>query len=236
VNVGVFAYEGSASEGLAAKYKVFAASPLRGDWTAQMAEGTARLLDSGCDCIVFIGKDCRPQPDLVDSHSVCLAAHRYPLVTCGRILHPDSRWKDFREVGKPSHLKLFNSRGLIIQNPSVLSGGYGISVANFGFNRAAADRLARFTRMYLDEDGPLPSIDRIAPSGYGKVLSICAWCARATVFMLPTGKDDAAVYGGSGPNPYSPVDLDNSEGVISLISKRTAEQPPGLDFFDSPLD
>ena len=194
------------------------------------------LLDDGCDNVIFLGKGCTAQHETVKGHLAHLEKHMYPLVTCGRILHRDSLWKDFRELGTGRHLNLFNGSGTIIQNPMVFTSGLGISVANFGMNRSAIDRIGRFTRMYFEGHGPFPEMDEsFNLGGYGKVLSMCAWCSRVTVFMLPTGILDAVVYDAEGGNPYNTGSDDGTE-VIGSLKEKMAKMPLGLDFFDSAQD
>ena len=237
--IGIFAFGSTFKSEEYGGYRVHVADPEdRGGLCAQLNAGIDDLMNAGCDGIVFIGAGCEVQADTVGSHAEQLSNHLYPLITCGRILHAANNWKDFREFGEARRLALFNRSGTIIQNSSVLTSGYGISIANFGMNRAAIDRIARFSRIYFDCEGPLPVIQDSHPYGYGKVLSLCAWCARVTMFMLPTGKSNAVVYRAEGCNPYSSrsCDGDNSDNAIAAMNKGLATRPLGLDFFDSPND
>lgn len=240
MTTGIFAYDGFIDPDKYGEYKIYLANPLMpgDDLTYQLNAGVISLMDSGCDNIVFIGNGCVPQDAVIRSHATQLESHLYPLITCGRILHSDTHWKDFREVGKAKRLNLFNSTGTVIQNSSVLTSGYGISIANFAMNRAAIDRISRFSQMYFDSPGPLPRLKDAHPFGYGKVLSLCAWCARVTIFMLPSGGDNAVMYNARSCNPFASTscDDDNSGYAIQHISEEMAKQPLGLDFFDSPRD
>lgn len=236
---GIFAYDGFIDPAKYAGYKIFIANPLMPeDLAQQLNAGVISLMDSGCDNIVFLGNGCTPQDATIQSHVEQLESHLYPLITGGRILHSDTHWKDYREVGAAKRLNLFNTNGTIIQNSSVLTNGYGISVGNFAMNRAAIDRMNRFTQLYFDYPGPLPRLDNSRAFGYGKVLSLCAWCARVTIFMLPTGCNNAVLYHSRGCNPYASnsCDGDDSGDALKHINEEMAKQPLGLDFFDSPRD
>ena len=222
MTTGIFAYDGFIDPAKYDGYKIFIIS----------------LMDSGCDNIVFLGNGCTPQDATIQSHVEQLESHLYPLITCGRILHSDTHWKDYREVGATKRLNLFNTNGTIIQNSSILTNGCGVSTGNFAMNRAAIDRMNRFTQLYFDYPGPLPRLDNSRPFGYGKVLSLCAWCARVTIFMLPTGCNNAVMYHSRGCNPYASnsCDGDDSGDALKHINEEMAKQPLGLDFFDSPHD
>lgn len=237
--VGILCSESQSETAAKSGYTVHAIDySLDGGVAGQLNDGLRRLLNAGCDGIIVIGNDCRLQPGTIGEHVRHLSAHRFPLVTCGRVLHADSNWKDFREVGQPGRLHLFTAAGSIIQNPSVLMSGYGISLGNFGINRSALGRMDRFTRRYLGGPGPLPVPERTCLFGYGKLLSMCAWCSRVTIFMLPTGKDNAAVYAEDGHNLYSAGmgGHDDSDGDISRMGEEMAKHPLDLDFFDLPQD
>ncbi len=240
MTTGIFAYDGFIDPDKYGEHKIYLANPLMpgNDLAYQLNAGVISLMDSGCDNIVFIGNGCVPQDASIRSHATQLESHLYPLITCGRILHSDTHWKDFREVGKAKRLNLFNSTGTVIQNSSVLTSGYGISIANFAMNRAAIDRISRFSQMYFDSPGPLPRLKDAHPFGYGKVLSLCAWCARVTIFMLPSGGDNAVMYNARGCNPFASNSCydDNSGYAIQHISEEMAKHPLGLDFFDSSRD
>jgi len=236
---GIFAFDGTIDPSRYEGCKVYLANPIMSAGiAAQLNAGILNLLKLGCDNIVFAGNHCVMQDDTVASHAEQLGNHLYPLVTCGRVLHSDDIWKDFREIGDAKRLNLFNRTGTIIQNSTVLTSGYGISIANFGMNRAAIDRLSRFTKIYFDCEGPLPILPSSHPFGYGKVLSLCAWCARVVLFMLPTGCNNAVVYNAEGCNPFSSnsCDGDDSKGILARMSDDMNKQPLGLDFFDSPRD
>lgn len=239
MTTGIFAYDGFIDPSKYDGYKIFRANPLMpGDLAQQLNAGIISLMNSGCDNIVFMGNGCTMQDATVQSHVEQLESHLYPLITCGRILHSDTHWKDYREVGAAKRLNLFNTNGTIIQNSSVLTNGYGVSIGNFAMNRAAIDRMNRFAQLYFDYPGPLPRLDNSRPFGYGKVLSLCAWCARVTIFMLPTGRNNAVVYNSQGCNPYASnsCDGDDSGDTLKHINEEMAKQPLGLDFFDSARD
>ena len=239
MTTGIFAYDGFIDSAKYDGYKIFIANPLMpGDLAQQLNAGIISLMDSGCDNIVFLGNGCTPQDATIQSHVEQLETHLFPLITCGRILHSDTHWKDYREVGAAKRLNLFNTNGTIIQNSSVLTNGYGVSVGNFAMNRAAIDRMNRFVQLYFDYPGPLPRLDNSRAFGYGKVLSLCAWCARVTIFMLPTGCNNAVMYNSRGCNPYASnsCDGDDSGDALKHINEEMAKQPLGLDFFDSPRD
>ena len=240
MTTGIFAYDGFIDPSKYGGYKIYMANPLMpgDDLAYQLNAGVINLMDSGCDNIVFLGNGCTPQDATIQSHVEQLESHLYPLITCGRILHSDTHWKDFREVGAAKRLNLFNTNGTIIQNSSVLTNGYGVSIGNFAMNRAAIDRMNRFAQLYFETPGPLPRLDNSRPFGYGKVLSLCAWCARATIFMLPTGCNNAVMYHSRGCNPYASnsCDGDDSGDALKHINEEMAKQPLGLDFFDSPRD
>lgn len=236
---GIFAFDGTIDPSRYEGCEVYLANPIMpGGIATQLNAGILNLLEHGCDNIVFAGHHCVMQDDTVSDHVEQLANHLYPLVTCGRILHVDDRWKDFREGGNARSLNLFNRSGTLIQNSSVLTSGNGISIANFGMNRAAIDRIARFTKLYFECDGPLPVLPSSRAFGYGKVLSLCAWCARVAIFMLPTGRNNAVVYNTTGCNPFSSnsCEEDDSGDVLKQINDGMTKQPIGLDFFDSPRD
>lgn len=236
---GIFAFDGTIDPAKYGDCKVYLANPIMPAGIAyQLNAGILNLMKDGCDNIVFMGNHCTPQDDTVKSHVEQLENHLYPLVTCGRVLHSDDNWKDYRENGEAKRLGLFNRSGTIIQNSSILTSGYGISIANFGLNRAAIDRISRFSKLYFDSEGPLPVLPESRPFGYGKVLSLCAWCARVTIFMLPTGCSNAVMYHSRGCNPYASnsCDGDNSGDALKHINEEMAKQPLGLDFFDSPRD
>lgn len=231
---GIFAYDGWNPPTIPKDIPVYLAKP-GSDIGTTMNEGIDFLMDK-CDNIIFFGPGCDPQGEAIHAHSETLSTHMYPLVTCGRVRHEADGWKDFREVGRAAQLKLFGANGTIIQNASVLLSGYGISVANFGMNRSAIDRMARFTRQYFDSDGPFPVIRDATLCGYGKVLSMCAWCARVTIFMLPDGYN-SVIYSNPECNPYAGTcDGDTSREAIVRISTGMAERPPDLNFFDSVND
>lgn len=239
MTTGIFAYDGFIDPSKYDGYKIFIANPLMPvDLAQQLNAGVVSLMDSGCDNIVFLGNGCTPQDATIQSHVEQLERHLYPLITCGRILHSDTHWKDYREVGAAKRLSLFNVKGTIVQNSSVLTNGYGVSVGNFAMNRAAIDRMNRFTQLYFDCPGPLPRLENSRPFGYGKVLSLCAWCARVTIFMLPTGCNNAVMYNSRGCNPYASnsCDGDDSGDALRRINEEMAKQPLGLDFFDSARD
>lgn len=239
MKTGIFAYDGFIDPKKYGDYQVFIANPaIPCGLASQLNAGLANFMEAGCDNAIFIGKNCAMQDDLIQSHVEHLENHLYPLITCGRVLHQESHWKDFREVGGAKRLNLFNPNGTIIQNSSVLTNGYGISIGNFGMNRAAIDRVSRFFQMYFDGSSPLPRLKDAQAFGYGKVLSLCAWCARVTIFMLPTGKNNAVIYAVDGCNPYSShsCDADNSSDTIEKIGKEMAKRPLDLDFFDSTCD
>lgn len=240
MTTGIFAYDGFIDPSRYDGYKIYLANPLvSGDDNAyQLNTGIINLMDSGCDNIVFMGNGCTPQDATIQSHVEQLESHLYPLITCGRILHSDTHWKDYREVGAAKRLNLFNANGSIIQNSSVLTNGYGVSIGNFAMNRAAIDRMNRFTQLYCVSSAPLPKLSVVHPFGYGKVLSLCAWCARVTIFMLPAGCNNAVVYQMRGCNPYASdsCDGDDSGDVLKHINEKMSKQPLGLDFFDSVRD
>jgi len=239
MKTGVFTYDEKTATDLVGEYSVYLADSVPGDELASiMNSGTAKLMDDGCEQVVFIGRGCTAQKDMVTDHAEQLGKHLYPLITCGRILHEAEHWLDYREMGPARRLNLFNAGGSIIQNPSVLTSGYGISVANFGMNRAAIDRLNRFTRMYYEHPGPFPVTESRRPYGYGKVLSLCAWCSRITMFMLPTGRLNAVVHETGECNPYSEngCDADASSAELNDMNKKMAKKPLDLDFFDSVHD
>ena len=238
MTTGIFAFDGTIDPAKYSDCKVYIANPIMPAGLAyQLNAGILNLMNAGCDSIVFMGNHCTPQDDTVKSHIEQLESHLYPLVTCGRVLHPDNNWKDYRETGEARRLGLFNRAGTIIQNSFILTSGYGISVANFGMNRAAFDRISRFSKMYFNSEGPLPVLPESRPFGYGKVLSLCAWCARVTIYMLPTGRNNAVVYNADGCNPFSAnSDEDDSGDALKHINEEMAKQPLGLDFFDSPRD
>jgi hypothetical protein len=239
MTTGIFAYDGFIDPAKYDGYKIFIANPLMpGDLAQQLNAGIINLMDSGCDNIVFLGNGCTPQDATIQSHVEQLETHLFPLITCGRILHSDTHWKDYREVGAAKRLNLFNTSGTIIQNSSVLTNGYGVSIGNFAMNRAAIDRMNRFAQLYFDYPGPLPRLDNSRAFGYSKVLSLCAWCARVTIFMLPTGCNNAVMYHSRGCNPYASnsCDGDDSGDALKHINEEMAKQPLGLDFFDSPRD
>jgi hypothetical protein len=236
---GIFAFDGTIDPTKYDDCKVYLANPIMPDGLAyQLNAGIMNLMKAGCDNIVFLGSHCAPQDDVISSHREQLEKHLYPLVTCGRVLHPDDNWKDFREVGWAKHLSLFTCNGTIVQNSAVLTSGYGISIANFGMNRAAIDRISRFSKAYFDGQGVIPLIKDTHPFGYGKLLSLCAWCARVTMYMLPTGVANAVIYDAGGCNPYSSASCDSDDlgEVLSGLSTKMAKQPLGLDFFDSSRD
>lgn len=239
MTTGIFAFDGTIDPAKYSDCKVYIANPIMPAGLAyQLNAGILNLMNAGCDSIVFMGNHCTPQDDTVKSHIEQLESHRYPLVTCGRVLHPDNNWKDYRETGEARRLGLFNRAGTIIQNSFILTSGYGISIANFGMNRAAIDRISRFSKLYFDSEGPVPVLSESRPFGYGKVLSLCAWCARVTIFMLPTGRNNAVVYNAEGRNPFSPNsgEGDDSDDALKRMGAEMAKQPLGLDFFDSPKD
>ena len=239
MTTGIFAFDGTIDPAKYSDCKVYIANPIMPAGLAyQLNAGILNLMNAGCDSIVFMGNHCTPQDDTVKSHIEQLESHLYPLVTCGRVLHPDNNWKDYRETGEAKRLGLFNRAGTIIQNSSILTSGYGISVANFGMNRAAFDRISRFSKMYFNSEGPLPVLPESRPFGYGKVLSLCAWCARVTIYMLPTGRNNAVVYNADGRNPFSREsdEGDDSGDALKRMGAEMAKQPLGLDFFDSPKD
>lgn len=239
MTTGIFAFDGTIDPAKYSDCKVYIANPIMSAGLAyQLNAGILNLMNAGCDSIVFMGNHCTPQDDTVKSHIEQLESHRYPLVTCGRVLHPDNNWKDYRETGEARRLGLFNRAGTIIQNSSILTSGYGISVANFGMNRAAFDRISRFSKMYFNSEGPLPVLPESRPFGYGKVLSLCAWCARVAIYMLPTGRNNAVVYNADGCNPFSANsgEGDGSGDVLKRMSAEMSKQPLDLDFFDSPKD
>jgi hypothetical protein len=239
MTIGIFAFDGTIDPAKYSDCKVYIANPIMPAGLAyQLNAGILNLMNAGCDSIVFMGNHCTPQDDTVKSHIEQLESHLYPLVTCGRVLHPDNNWKDYREAGEAKRLGLFNRAGTIIQNSSILTSGYGISIANFGMNRAAIDRISRFSKMYFDSEGPVPVLLESRPFGYGKVLSLCAWCARVTIFMLPTGRNNAVVYNADGHNPFSANsgEADDSDDALKRMGAEMAKQPLGLDFFDSPKD
>ena len=236
---GVFTFDGLFKSERDA-CKVYLADPMSHETLGCILNKAVQMLtDDGCDNVIFMGRGCHAQKDLVAGHLEHLEKHLYPLITCGRVLHKDSQWKDFREIGPAKRLNLFNTSGAIIQNSSVLTSGFGISLANFGMNRAALDRLCRFTQMYYDQPGPFPDMgEERHPYGYGKVLSLCAWCARVTMFMLPAGHLNAVIYGPEGCNPYSDCQCgsDTSPEDLSSIKEKMAKKPLDLDFFDSSRD
>ena len=157
MTIGIFAFDGTIDPAKYSDCKVYIANPIMPAGLAyQLNAGSLNLMNAGCDSIVFMGNHCTPQDDTVKSHIEQLESHLYPLVTCGRVFHPDNNWKDYRETGEAKRLGLFNRAGTIIQNSSILTSGYGISVANFGMNRAAFDRISRFSKMYFNSEGPLP--------------------------------------------------------------------------------
>jgi len=238
MTTGIFAFDGTIAPAKYSDCKVYIANPIMPAGLAyQLNAGILNLMNAGCDSIVFMGNHCMPQDDTVKSHIEQLESHRYPLVTCGRVLHPDNNWKDYRETGEARRLGLFNRAGTIIQNSSILTSGYGISVANFGMNRAAFDRISRFSKMYFNSEGPVPVLPESRPFGYGKVLSLCAWCARVTIYMLPTGRNNAVVYNADGCNPFSANSGEDDSGdALKRMGAEMAKQPLGLDFFDSPKD
>ena len=239
MTTGIFAFDGTIDPAKYSDCKVYLANPIMPAGVAyQLNAGILNLMNAGCDSIVFMGNHCTPQDDTVKSHIGQLESHLYPLVTCGRVLHPDNNWKDYREAGEARRLGLFNRAGTIIQNSSILTSGYGISIANFGMNRAAIDRISRFSKLYFDSEGPLPVLPESRPFGYGKVLSLCAWCARVTIYMLPTGRNNAVVYNAGGRNPFSHEsgEDDDSDDALKRMGAEMAKQPLGLDFFDSPKD
>jgi len=233
---GIFSYDESIDPGNCTVY--LADRTATDDAGKSLNKGIRSLIDSGCDNIVVIGRGCKAQLDTVSDHMTHLERHRYPLITCGRILHRNEHWKDFRELGSGRHLNLFGPNGTIVQNSAVLTSGYGISVANFGLNRAAIDRLNRFTQLYFDNPGPFPELSGEQPYGYGKVLSLCAWCARVTMFMLPGGKNNAVLYESEGDNPYSVFSGHAYSGntEIALMNEKLDKNPLDLDFFDSAND
>lgn len=239
MTTGIFAFDGTIDPAKYSDCKVYIANPIMPDGLAyQLNAGILNLMNAGCDNIVLMGNHCTPQDGTVKSHVGQLESHLYPLVTCGRVLHPDNNWKDYRDNGEARRLGLFNRAGTIIQNSSILTSGYGISVANFGMNRAAIDRISRFSKLYFDSEGPLPVLPDSRPFGYGKVLSLCAWCARVTIYMLPTGRNNAVVYNADGHNPFSlnSGEGDDSDDALKRMAAEMAKQPLGLDFFDSPKD
>ena len=239
MTTGIFAFDGTIDPAKYGDCKVYLANPIvPAGLAVQLNAGILNLLKDGCDNIVFMGSHCTPQDDTVKSHVEQLGNHLYPLVTCGRVLHSDDNWKDYRENGEAKRLGLFNRSGTIIQNSSILTSGYGISIANFGLNRAAIDRISRFSKLYFDGEGPLPVLQDSRPFGYGKVLSLCAWCARVTIYMLPTGRNNAVVYNASGCNPFSPNpgERDDSVDALKRMGAEMSKQPLDLDFFDSPKD
>lgn len=243
MKTGIFAYDGYIDPIInlteLGDYKIFNANPIMpGGLASQLCAGVISLMGSGCDNIVFLGNGCTPQDATIQSHVEQLENHLYPLITCGRILDRDNHWKDFRELGPAKRMNLFNPNGTIILNSSMLTQGFGISIANFGMNRAAIDRINRFSQMYFELPGPLPRIDDARPFGYGKVLSLCAWCARVTMFMLPTGKNNAVIYDAAKCNPYldNNCDGDRISDTISKMSEKINKHPLNLDFFDSPRD
>lgn len=239
MTTGIFAFDGTIEPARYSDCKVYLANPIMPAGLAyQLNAGILNLMKGGCDNIVFMGNHCTPQDDTVKSHIGQLESHLYPLVTCGRVLHFDNNWKDYRENGEANRLGLFNRVGTIIQNSSILTSGYGISIANFGMNRAAIDRISRFSKLYFDSEGPLPVLPDSRPFGYGKVLSLCAWCARVIIFMLPTGRNNAVVYNADGHNPFSRKsdEGDDSDDALKRMGAEMAKQPLGLDFFDSPKD
>lgn len=239
MTTGIFAFDGTIDPAKYSDCKVYIANPIMPAGVAyQLNAGILNLMNAGCDSIVFMGNHCTPQDGTVKSHVGQLESHLYPLVTCGRVLHPDNNWKDYRDNGEARRLGLFNRAGTIIQNSSILTSGYGISVANFGMNRAAIDRISRFSKLYFDSEGPLPVLPDSRPFGYGKVLSLCAWCARVTIYMLPTGRNNAVVYNADGHNPFSlnSGEGDDSDDALKRMAAEMAKQPLGLDFFDSPKD
>lgn len=239
MTTGIFAFDGTIDPAKYSDCKVYIANPIMPAGVAyQLNAGIMNLMNAGCDSIVFMGNHCMPQDDTVESHVGQLESHLYPLATSGRVLHPDNNWKDYRETGEANRLGLFNRAGTIIQNSSILTSGYGISVANFGMNRSAIDRISRFSKLYFDSEGPLPVLPDSRPFGYGKVLSLCAWCARVTIYMLPTGRNNAVVYNADGSNPFSPNsgEGDDSDDALKRMGAEMAKQPLGLDFFDSPKD
>lgn len=237
---GIFTFDPKLVPGITGDHKVYLATELSGESNGSMMNTAIRtLVDEGCDNVIFIGRGCTAQKDLVKDHIAHLENHLYPLITCGRVLHKDTQWKDFRELGAARRLNLFNTNGTIIQNASILTSGYGVSISNFGMNRAAIDRLDRFVQMYYEHRGPFPDMnDSGHPFGYGKVLSLCAWCSRVTMYMLPTGRLNAAIYEKDGCNPYSDngCDSDVAPELLSEINEKMAKKPLDLDFFDSVKD
>lgn len=240
MKTGIFTYDANLNPDIPGEYKIYLATdPLgNGDLGTMLNEAVRMLVDDGCENVIFIGRGCIAQQDTVKDHLEQLENHLYPLVTCGRVLHRDEDWKDYRELGAARRLNLFNKNGCIIQNASVLTSGYGISLANFGMNRAALDRLNRFTQMYYEHPGPFPVMNSTQPYGYGKVLSLCAWCARVTLFMLPTARLNAVRYDLDGCNPYSVFGCGSESGTeqLSAIHEKMAKKPLDLNFFDSAKD
>ena len=194
------------------------------------------LMNAGCDGLVFIGDNCHPQKGTIDIHRELLGRHLYPLITSGRILDESLGWHDYRETGTAAKLNLFNKSGTSINNASILTSGYGISVGHFGINRAAIDRITRISDLYFGDHTLFPKMDYMSTFGIGKVLSLCAWCAKVTIHMLPVGQN-AVIYKGGHPNPYTTDGLvSHTDEVVSDLNKGITKKPLGLDFFDSPAD
>ena len=199
-----------------------------------MNNAVIELMEAGCDGLLFFGENCQPQKDTISIHRDLLGKHLYPLITSGRILDENLGWHDYREVGKAAKLKLFNNAGTSINNASVLTSGYGISIGHFGLNRAAIDRLMRMSDLYFGDHTLFPKMDYMSTFGIGKVLSLCAWCAKVTIHMLPVGHN-AIIYKGTQPNPYTTDgSVKHTDEVVSDLNKGITKKPLGLDFFDSP--
>jgi len=191
--------------------------------------GIATALGLGAEQVVMVDEDCIPQPDLVKSHLYALD-RGCPVISCGRRLEAKFGWKDPRQTGEAFNLHLFDGKGSVVQNNSLVKNCLATWTCNLGINRDALDIIYRAMSAF---GGERRIFDKAFDGHWGgedSFLGYVAWAYRVNMAFLPMGANAVKHMDHPRPEPeYGKGFKDVLEAQVIKLRKHLAMHPISLD-------
>ena len=183
----------------------------------------------GAEQVIMVDEDCIPQPDLVNAHLYALD-RGCPVISCGRRLESGLGWKDPRQTGEAFNLHLFDGKGAVVQNNSIVKNCLATWTCNLGINRAAMDIVYRAMSSFT---GEWRIFDKAFDGHWGgedAFLGYVAWAYRVNMAFLPMGANAVKHMDHPRPEPeYGKGFKEVLEAQVTKFRKHLAMHPLSID-------
>ena len=191
--------------------------------------GIDLMMNKPVEYAIMVDEDCIPQPDLVKSHLLVLE-RGIPVISCGRRLESKLGWKDPRQTGEAFNLHLFDGKGTVVQNISLIKNCLATWTCNLGMNRDAISIIRRAMDSF---NGTRRVFNKDFDGHWGgedSFLGYMAWAYRVNMAFLPMGANAVKHMDHPRPEPeYGKGFKEVLEAQVLKLRKHLAMHPISID-------